>query len=143
MKRKGFGLIQVIFFMVLMSGILAISMKYASISAKETSSLYIKEQAELFLQSSIEIALLGLSDHNKSNGCIHTIKIISKDKRFIADINISNYFLISSENCDRKTVIDTHDSNGMIMMDIVVETNSSHPKNGNSLRIVRRTLQRL
>ncbi len=141
--RKGFGLIQVIFFMVLMSGILAIAMKYASISAKQTADLYIKEQAQLFMQSSIELALLGLSDHNKTIGCIHTVKIISEDKRFIADINISNYFLIATENCDRKTVIDTESSNGMIMMDIVVETNSSHPKNSDTIRVVKRTLQRL
>ncbi len=141
--RKGFGLIQVIFFMVLMSGILAIAMKYASISAKQTADLYTKEQAELFMQSSIEVALLGLSDHNKSTGCIHTVKVISEDKRFVADINISDYFLISSENCDRKTLIDTEGSNGMIMMDIVVETNNSHPKNSDKVRVVRRTLQRL
>ncbi len=128
--------------MVLLSGILAISMKYASISAKQTADLYTKEQAKLFMQSSIELALLGLSGHDKSGGCIHKIKIISQDRRFIADINISDYFLINSEICDRKSAINTQESNGMIMMDIVVETNNSHPKNGESIRLVRRTLQR-
>jgi hypothetical protein len=141
--RRGFGLIQVIFFMVLLSTILTITMRYASISAKQTGDLYLKEQAELFMQSAIEMAILGLEGHDKNSGCIHYVKIISHDKRFTADINLSNYFLLGSETCDRKSVIDTEASNGMVMMDIVVETNTTHPKNSQNLRLVRRTLQRI
>ena len=141
--RRGFGLIQVIFFMVILSSILTITMKYATISAKQTADLFVKEQVALFMQSAIELALLGMSDHNKSTGCLHEVKITSQDKRFIADINISHYFLLDNETCDRKTPIDTEESNGMILMDIVVETNNTHPKNSQKVRITKRTLQRL
>ncbi len=141
--RRGFGLIQVIFFMVLLSTILAITMRYASISAKQTGDLFVKEQAELFMQSSIELAILGLQSHNKNSGCMHHVRIISHDKRFVADINLSNYFLLNSETCDRKTPINTEESNGMVVMDIVVETNTTHPKNNRNLRLVRRTMQRI
>jgi hypothetical protein len=143
--RKGFGLIQVIFFMVILSGILSITMKYANISSKQTADLFVKEQAELFLRSATEMALLGISGHDKTiagNECLHDIKVISDDQRFIADINISNYFLINSETCDLKTVIQTEESNGMIMMNIVVETNNTHPKNSTPIRITRRMLQK-
>ena len=143
MMRRGFGLIQVIFFMVLLSTILTITMRYASISARQTGELFVKEQAELFMQSAIELAILGIEGHDKSTGCMHNVHIISHDRRFIADINLSTYFLLNSETCDRKSPIDTEESNGMVTMDIVVETNATHPKNSQQLRITRRTLQRI
>ncbi len=142
--RRGFGLIQVIFFMVILSTILTITMKYANTSSKKTLELYEKEQAELFMQSAMELALLGISGHDKSSGCLHTIKIISDDKRFIADINITNYFLYNGESapCDRKNSIQTEESNGMVLINATVETNSSHPKNSHPIRLTRRSLQR-
>ena len=143
MMRRGFGLIQVIFFMVLLSTILTITMRYASISARQTGELFVKTQAELFMQSAVELAILGIEGHDRSSGCLHEVRIISEDKRFIADINLSNYFLLDSETCDRKTPITTEESNGMVIMNIVVETNASHPKNSRQLRITRRTLQRI
>ena len=141
--RRGFGLIQVIFFMVLLSTILAITMRYASISVRETADLYLREQAELFMRSAIETAILGLQSHDKSTGCLHRVHVVSHDRRFIADINLSDYFLLNSETCDRKIPISTEESNGMVMMEIVVETNATHPKNSRQLRITRRTLQRI
>ncbi len=143
MMRRGFGLIQVIFFMVLLSTILTITMRYASISARETADLFERAQAELFLQSATELALLGISGHDRSAGCLHTVHIVSEDRRFIADINLTDYFLLSGETCDRKTTITTEASNGMVLMDIVVESNATHPKNSRPVRIVRRTLQRI
>ncbi len=141
--RRGFGLIQVIFFMVLLSTILTITMRYASITAKQTSDLFVREQAERFMQSAIELAILGLESHDKSGGCLHEIEIVSHDRRFVAKIDLKRYFLLDTETCDRKTPIETEASNGMVVMDIVVETNSSHPKNSRPVRITRRTLQRI
>ncbi len=141
--RRGFGLIQVIFFMMLLSTILTITMKYASISAKQTGDLFVREQAALFMQSAIELAILGMEGHDRSAGCLHEVKIISEDRRFIADINLSKYFLAGSEICDRNSPIQTEESNGMVMMDIIVETNATHPKNSRPVRLTRRTLQRI
>ena len=130
--RRGFGMIQVIFFMLILSGILTITMKYASITVKQTEDLYIKEQAELFMRSAIELTLLGISSHEHSTTRIENVKVISDDKRFIADIAITKYYL-------------SQESNGTISMDIVVETNSTHPKNNaqRPIRLARRSLQRL
>lgn len=131
--RQGFGMIQVIFFMLILSGILTISMKYASITVKQTEDLYLKEQAELFMNSAIELALLGISSYN---GQLQEIEVISDDKRFIADINLTTYYIYG-------TNLDTEESNGMVSMDIVVETNSTHSKNNRPIRLTRRSLQRL
>lgn len=124
--RKAFGLIQVIFFMLILSGILSITMKYASITVKQTQDLYTKEQAELFINSAIELAILGIHSHDRSANNIKEITISSDDKRFIADINITTYYV-----------------NGMVDMNIVVETNNTHPKNNQAIRLTRRSLQRL
>ena len=121
--RRGFGMMQVIFFMVILSGILAISLKYASISVKQTEDLYIKEQGELFMQSAIELSLLGIGS---SLVQIDDVYVVSDDKRFSADINITHYY-----------------ADGVISMDIVVETNDTHPKNSRQLRLTKRSLQRL
>ena len=137
--RTGFGMIQVIFFMLILSGMLTISMKYATITTKQTADLYIKEQAELFMTSAVELALLGISSHN---GQLENIKVISDDKRFIADINITTYYLFDQIG-SRITKIETEESNGLISMDIVVETNNTHPKNSREVRLTRRSLQRL
>jgi hypothetical protein len=130
--RRGFGLVQVMFFMVIISTILAISMRYASITVKQTEDLYIKEQIELFMQSSIELAMLGI-EGSATN--LKKITIISDDKRFISTIEIKKYYLKSSSNA-------SEESNGMIDMNIIVETNSTHPKNSTQVRLVKRTLQR-
>lgn len=131
--RRAFGMIQVIFFMLILSGMLTIAMKYATITTKQTTDLYVKEQAELFMTSAVELALLGISSHN---GRLEEIKVISDDKRFIADINITTYY-IYGEN------LETEESNGMIDINIVVETNNTHPKNSREVRLTRRSLQRL
>ena len=137
--RKAFGMIQVLFFMVILSTILTITMKYASITVKQTSSLYAKEQAELFMNSSIELALLGISSHKHQNetSLLKYIHVISDDKRFEANITVNKYYLFSNNS------VQTEESTGMIDMNIVVETNNTHPKNNQPIKLQRRSLQRL
>ncbi len=140
--RRGFGMIQVILMMLILSTILTIMMKYATISTKQTQDLYLKEETELFMQSAIEVALFGISAHDRSGGCLDTIHIVSDDQRFFADINITNYFLCKSAGCSRETLIQTEELNGMVMMDVVITSNTKHPKNTNPIRLTRRTMQR-
>jgi len=140
--RRGFGMIQVILFMVILSTILTITMKYASVTTKHTEDLYLKESAELFMQSAIEIALFGISTHDRSAGCLNEVHIISSDNRFIADINITNYYLFSTQGCDNEKIIMTEESNGMVMLDIVLVSDDTHPKNTRPIRLIRHTMQR-
>ena len=146
--RKGFGLLQALLVIVMISGIMVIAMKYATVSIKQTKDLYIRESAELFLNSAIELSLLAIQGHDIStNGCLHEVNITSSDKRFSADVNISTYFLYQGKDgnnsCDRNTSIQTEDSHGMVMLEVSVETNTTHPKNGSKvIKLTRRTLQR-
>ena len=148
--RKAFGLIQALIVIVMISGIMTIAMKYATISAKQTSDAYAKESAELFVDSAVELTLLAISgyDRNASNHCLKDVNITSADGRYLADVNITTYYLLTGStdcvNCGTLcTPIQTEESHGMVMLEVVVETNATHPKNSaQPIRLIRRTLQR-
>jgi len=146
--RHGFGLVQALIIIVLISGIMTIAMKYATISVKQTSDAYAKESAELFMDSAVELTLLAISGKDRSLGCLKDINITSADLRYKANINITQYYLLSgSVDCTYCGVlcspIQTEESHGMVMLEIAVETNATHPKNQDKkILLTRRTLQR-
>jgi hypothetical protein len=152
--RQGFGLIQALIVIVLISGIMVIAMKYAQVTLKQTGDLYARESAELFMDSAVELTLLAISGYDRNNGanpCLHEVNITSADRRYTANVNITGYFVYQGRdnngsvfNCpNRVYAIQTEESHGMVMLEIVIETNVSHPKNGGKhIRLTRRTLQR-
>ena len=153
--RRGFGLVQALIVIVLISGVMVIAMKYAQVSVKQTGDLYARESAELFMDSAVELTLLAISGYDRRNGinpCLQDVNITSADERYKADVNITKYFVFQGNdnnssifNCaaDRRQSIQTEESHGMVMLEVVVETNASHPKNqGKHIRLTRRTLQR-
>jgi len=148
--RKGFGMLQALLVIVMVSGILVIAMKYATVSVKQTADVYVKEAGELFMDSAVEMSLLAISgyDRNATNSCLEEVSVISPDKRFFADINITKYYLLeNSEDCVHCGTlcepIQSDDSHGMVMLEIIVQTDPIHPKNqGKDIRLTRRSLQR-
>lgn len=148
--RRGFGLVQALLVIILISGIMVIAMKYAKISIKQTSDAYAKESAELFMDSAIEMTLLGISgyERNSTSGCLKEVHILSEDKRYQADVNITHYYLLKNSQdclfCGTLCVpVETEESHGMAMLEVSVFTNENHPKNQDKkIRLTRRTLQR-
>jgi len=154
LRRSGFGLIQALFVIIIISGMLTIALKYASITTKQTSDTYMRESAELFMNSAVELSLLSIQgyDRKSHNNCLKEIHLISKDERFTADVNITKYYLYNGVDndgqwytkCkDRNVSIQTKESQGMVMLEVVVDTNTTNPRNrGKDIRLIRRTLQR-
>ena len=149
--KKGFGIIQTLIIIILVSGLMTMALKYASITAKQTADSYMREKGELFMKSAIELTLLAISGYDrKENGnCLNEVNIISPDRRFFADINITNYYLLQGSSdctyCDsRCQPIQTEDSHGMVMLEVKVESNDTNPRNQGreKIRLLRRTLQR-
>jgi len=153
--RRAFGLPQVLLIILFIGGIVTITMRYASLGAKHYADSYTREQAELFLQSATEAALLHISGYNRqiNNTCIPVISVDSPDGRFHADIDVTKYYLFqgkdnngSTWNCNRIVSIDTPESHGMIDMTVVVTSQDPklNPslKLGNKVRLERRSLQR-
>ncbi len=132
---------------IIVSGMMIVVLKYASISARHVSDSYVREQAELYLNSVIERALLAISAHDRSSGCLDAIPIADRVVRAVtysANVNIENYYLLAGSDdagfCGVLSVpITTEESHGYVFMDIeVIATVDSEQR----VRIIRRTLQR-
>ena len=146
--RKAMGLWQAIMMILLVSGMMMMVLKYASISARHISDSYVREQAELYLNSVIEEALLEISDHNRSSGHCWQGRDFSipksHGKEYNASVNIEKYYLYKdsadANSCGSLTQpIQTQESHGYVLM--TVEVNAQVDGDLKS-RIIRRTLQR-
>ncbi|HIE34941.1 MAG TPA: hypothetical protein EYP79_01930 [Campylobacterales bacterium] len=150
--KRAFGLMQAIMIILIVSGVALLTLKYASIQSKHYSDSYLKEQAELFLLSATEAALLAISgfDRQENNNCLKTINVISPNGKFEANIRIEKYFLYNGEDsegkpwpssCSEKVEsIGRKHSHGMILIQAVVESNPTKLKD-HPIRIIRRSIQ--
>jgi len=145
--RRGFTLITAILFMVLVATIAALALTFSSFSTKQTTDLYLREQAELLLQSGTEFALLAISGHdiNATGTCVNTIntQYIPKtgaNPLFNIDITINYMGRGLPGGCNiLSNAVDTNDSNITVIIDTIVEDNniSTEP-----IRLHRRTIQK-
>jgi hypothetical protein len=143
--RSAFGLVQALMIILVVSGIATLTMKYASINVQHYADSYTREQAELFLQSATEAAILRIGAYNRSDGtCMKELNISSSDHKFNANITIEGYYLADATSCTNVLFypIQTEESHGMMSMNVVVETNDSNPKILHPIRLQRRSLQR-
>lgn len=151
--RNGFNLLMAIFIILILAGASVLTLKYTSISSKHFADGYMKEQAEIFSQSVLETTILKIEAVERNVTCLTEFNLSSSDNKFIADVNIARYYLYgddyddaSATTCDSvKKEIQTEESNGYVLINIVVETNNSNPKIKNYIspvRIVTRSLQR-
>ncbi len=154
--RKAMGLIQAIMMILIVSGMMVLVLKYASISARHVADTYIKEQNELFLSSTIEQALLAISEHNRSSsGCLDYYKPTSVKKRDIiysAQVDIIKYYLDEDsddlDDCNNTnkygerigiSINSDGDSHGMALFEM--EVNATKADGTVISRILKRTLQ--
>lgn len=142
--RRGFGLPQVLLIILFIGGIVSVTMRYSSIGAKHYADSYTREQAELFLQSATEAALLRISAYDRSGGtCMPNLTVHSSDGKFDANVTIERYYLADGTVCggSLSQAIQTEESNGMVSMRVIVTSNTNvkilHP-----IRLERRSLQR-
>ena len=141
--RKAFGIWQALMIILLVSGMMMVVLKYASISAKHTADSYVQEQAELYLNSSIEKALLEISKYDRSDRiCLASFdsNFTNRGKVFSANIKLERYFLYNDSclNVDYN-ITTTSESHGMVIMDVEVNATVDGVLR---TRLVRRTLQR-
>lgn len=144
--RKGFSLLTAIIIILLIATLSALALSLSAFSTKQSSDLYLREQAELLLQSANEYALLALSAHeiNATNNCLNYINASFPDTVTpLFDINISIHYLgINLPNtCQRFTNndISTIDSNITVIIDTIVQ---DHNVSTEPIRLHRRTIQK-
>lgn len=145
--RRGFSMITAIVFMILVATLGALAISLSNLSTKQTSDLYLREQAELLAQGATEYALLAISGHDFTANCLNTINstYTQDGVTILFDINVTLYYLGNGlpANCNTLTNnlnnIDTNDSNRTVIIDtFVTDRNlSTEP-----IRIHRRTIQK-
>ena len=144
MRKKAFGLLQAIAMILLLSGMMVVVLKYAAISTKHIADSYVQEQAELYLNSVVEQALLDISEYNRSSGtCFNSNSYsipINHGKEYSASVEINRYYMLN-ESCSNVdvTTIGSSESHGMVLMNVEVNATIDGVL---KTRILRRTLQR-
>ena len=149
MKRKGFSLILAMIVLVIVSSLAAFMVSLSSVSAKNTSDIYLKEQAELLMQSATEYSILAVLGHDNSNSCVENINITyPSSSNPIFDINVSLWYIFdftpSSSYCSH--VLSSNLVDGNSSFTIIIDTTVSTSSNLNlsePIRLHRRTVQKL
>lgn len=146
--RRAFSMLTAIIFMVLVATLGALALSLSTTTAKQTGNLYLREQAELLVQSATEYALLAISGHDFSSNCLNTISATYPESgtNKLFDINISLYYLGNGLPIGCQTLtnnldnIDTNESNLTVMIDTIVTSASGIA--AEPIRLHRRTLQK-
>ena len=147
--RKGFSLLTASIFIVLVASIAALALSFSTFSTKQTSDLFLREQAELLVQSGTEFALLAISGHevNATNGCLNAINsqyIPTAGANPQFDINITINYMGSGlpAGCNvLSNTVATADSNMTVIIDTIVETTPDQNNSTEPIRPHPRTIQ--
>lgn len=81
--RRGFSLIMAIIFLVLVATIGMFSLNTSAVTAKQTTDIFLREQAELLAQSATELAILDLLETDFIKDCKAGKEIISSDRKSV------------------------------------------------------------
>lgn len=147
-KRGGFAMIMAIILIVVLTTIMAIMIELTQKTTKETTDIYLKEQAILLAKSATELALLEISGNNRGVGgntnCLGTVNAFYPSANHpIFDINVTMHYI--GLNCTNGynfiPNINTPDSNGSVLIDTVVTSDAN--VSTEPIRYTRRTLQKL
>ena len=143
--KKAFGLMSAIIILLLISTLLVAVVKFAFVSVKHTSDSYLIQRAQLFMQSSIENAIMAIEGYKRSSDCLSNIHFIDENNMFEANITILRYYCYDNDDCpceDLNKSIKTDKSHGYVLMRVVVESNISNPRVDRQIRLITTTLQR-
>jgi len=146
--KKAFGIMTALLILVLVSFLLMLILKASSVGVKHVGDSYIKEQAELFMQSSIENAIMAIEgyERNSSSKCLTKINFISSDGRFESNTTVLRYYCYDTNDCpcnnSQLVTIQTDKSHGNVLLKTEVETTDSLRNGGKKLRFSKVTLQK-
>lgn len=143
--RRGFSLIIAIIFLVLVATIGMFSLNTSAVTAKQTTDIFLREQAELLAQSATEVAILNLLQRNFSTDCPITAgnEIIvnqpfpdAANTLFNVTVRVDRLF--GTIGTCVGSAISTPGSVGTVILDTVVQSATPIP-----VRVHRRTIQKL
>ena len=140
-SRNGIAMIMAIAVIVIVSTIMALSLKMTATTNKRTLDIFLYEQAVLLSQSATEYALLEIAEDGPcSNQSIN----FTQD---IYDINISLQYVYTAPipaGCPSPgtIIIQTPEQDGSVIMDVTVSVNDENVTS-EPIRFFRRSVQKL
>jgi len=145
--KKGFGLITALIILILVAGVLGVVIRTAHFNVKHKSDSYMGERARIFMQSVIENSIMAIEgyERNSSTGCLKHLHFVDEDGRFDANVSVLRYYCYDLNDCPNCSVaekIATPESEGNVVLKVIVESNNSNPRNSGYIRLERITLQR-
>jgi Tfp pilus assembly protein PilX len=144
-SKNGFAMIMAIMMIVIISTILALSVKLTSQTVKNTTDVYLYEQVSLYAKSAAEYALLKIAqDNSPEDPCDFNGTSFTKDG--IYDINITARYIYSASTCNsvvQYATVTTPEQNGSVLLDITVSVPTSYNVSSESIRYFKRTIQKL
>lgn len=99
--KNGFSLVMAVVFMVILAILGMMALNFATKAAKQTTNIYLREQAELLAISATEFAVMAMQDHDYSVNCLENVTVTYPDKdnpMFVATVDIY-YFDSRLKNC--------------------------------------------
>ena len=148
--RHGFSLLAAIFFVVVTSSLCMLALSLSNTTSRQTSEIYLREQAELLAQGATEYAVLEILNHDfKSKGCLSSIKgNFKNDANPILTYEVDITYFGNIGTC-AGIPVQSKESAGTVMLDVFVksygydESDRDKMKTPNPIAFHKRTLQKL
>lgn len=148
MTRRGFALLIAVGIVLMVAVIGGVVFAVSTDSVKRMNDDYLRLQAELLAKSAQEYALLRISgvDHDKSNGyCLEKLNIVA-DPYY--EINVTMRYLFTPANTPSGCLVlaqpttGMENSEGTVLIDVVVTVNTAKAGLDEPISIHRRSLQK-
>jgi len=137
--RKGFGIVTAIIIMMTIATLMSLMISLATTTVKQTTDVFLKQQAELMLRSTTEYALLAISGHDNNVNCVKSVTVNTAILTSRANIwYIGNSIPGCTQVLDNTIV--TNDSNLTVVIDVFVKTNAG--VTDEPIKLHRRTIQK-
>jgi len=139
--RKGFTLLAAIFFLIVAASIGTLALSIASTSARQSSEVYLREQAQLIAQAAAEYAMFEIFRTNFEDKCLKEVNGVFNN---IFDFNVKITYFGDIGICTPPTIMPGTEgvaSTGNMIFDVFVT--SKYKKTPNPINFHKRTLQKL
>ncbi|WP_169754518.1 type IV pilus modification PilV family protein [Campylobacter curvus] len=146
--RRGFSLLAAIFFVVVTSSLCMLALSLSNTTSRQTSEIYLREQAELLAQGATEYAVLEILKHDyKNNGCLPSVSgNFPNNTNPILTYEVDITYFGDIGTC-AGIPIQSKESAGTVMLDVFVKSygydDPDKMKTPNPIAFHKRTLQKL
>ncbi len=142
---RAFGIVQALMIILIVGGMLTVTMQYARIGAHHTADSYVKEQAQLWMESSVEWALKEIMRTDSSGGTCwaggDAPGLTKRNQVYTAHVTVERYYAFEG-SCGNVPVVPVGAEESNYYVVLRVEVNAT-VEGKPTVRLFRRTLQRL